>query len=242
MWPNFLRKISSLKNVFSFEGRRLIIFSTRYIGIEKVGSRLRKALPVAWIHRTCAHTHSETWNSRIIEKTRWSNALVIPESKNKGVSRRLECLGDPDGLNSECSRRVDMLQVYRCLTSNGLTLRVPLAAGAGNRTGTVAGSIRCQAAGTACRAKVLLLVGTGRHDVGNEGPTAQAGLSSCPRSATRVGPTSLDYSPLRVHSGEQQHSGDGDRSIRFPGEHFRTLCLIWSDVHGHQLFSTVSWK
>ncbi|GMN20739.1 hypothetical protein TIFTF001_048791 [Ficus carica] len=57
----------------------------RYIGIEKEGSRLRKALPVAWIHRTCAHTHSETWNSRIIEKTRWSNALVIPESKNKDV-------------------------------------------------------------------------------------------------------------------------------------------------------------
>ncbi|GMN72718.1 hypothetical protein TIFTF001_055275, partial [Ficus carica] len=58
-----------------FEERRLIIFSTRYIGIENEGSRLRKALPVAWIHRTCAHTHSETWNSRIIEKTRWSNAL-----------------------------------------------------------------------------------------------------------------------------------------------------------------------
>ncbi|GMN53209.1 hypothetical protein TIFTF001_022338 [Ficus carica] len=86
MWPNFLRKISSLKNVFSFEGRRLIIFSTRYIGIEKEGSKLRKALPVAWIHRTCAHTHSETWNSRIIEKTRWSDALVIPESKNKESS------------------------------------------------------------------------------------------------------------------------------------------------------------
>ncbi|GMN28105.1 hypothetical protein TIFTF001_046204 [Ficus carica] len=31
----------------------------------------------------CAHTHSETWNSRIIEKTRWSNALVIPEFTNK---------------------------------------------------------------------------------------------------------------------------------------------------------------
>ena len=61
--------------------RSWIKFSTRIIGIEKEGSRLRKELPVAWIHRTCAHTHSETWNSRIVEKTRWSNALAIPESK-----------------------------------------------------------------------------------------------------------------------------------------------------------------
>ncbi|GMN65886.1 hypothetical protein TIFTF001_034958 [Ficus carica] len=85
-----------------FEGRRLIIFSTRYIGIEKEGSRLRKALPVAWIHRTCAHTHSETWNSRIIEKTRWSNALVIPESKNKGI------FDTPPEFTQSCKIRYDL--------------------------------------------------------------------------------------------------------------------------------------
>ncbi|GMN61169.1 hypothetical protein TIFTF001_030262 [Ficus carica] len=64
------------------------------------------------------------------------------------VPREPRRSGDPDGLNSKCSRQ---------------------AARAGDRTGTIAGGVKCQAAGAMCCDKVLLSVGTERHDVGSAG-------------------------------------------------------------------------
>ncbi|GMN24770.1 hypothetical protein TIFTF001_045886 [Ficus carica] len=86
---------------------------------------------------------------------RWADPLFI------GVPRGLGCSGDPVGLNSKCSRRVDMLQVHRHRTSNRLAPRVPMAAGAGDTTGAVASGVRCQAADAECRVGRLLSACTG---------------------------------------------------------------------------------
>ncbi|GMN46271.1 hypothetical protein TIFTF001_015459 [Ficus carica] len=85
---------------------------------------------------------------------RWANPLFI------GVPRGLRCSGDSVGLNSECSRQVDMLQSGQ-------------AAGAGDRTGIAVGGVRCQAADAECRVGVLLSACTGWHDAGIKGPTEQ---------------------------------------------------------------------
>ncbi|GMN69913.1 hypothetical protein TIFTF001_038963 [Ficus carica] len=65
------------------EERTRIEFSTRYIGIEKVGSRNREALPVAWIYSIYAHTHSETWGLENSREDTLVDALAIPESEKQ---------------------------------------------------------------------------------------------------------------------------------------------------------------
>ena len=50
---------------------------------------------------------------------RWIDLLFI------GIPCGLGCSIDPVGLNSECSRWVDMLQMYKRRTSNGPMPRVP---------------------------------------------------------------------------------------------------------------------
>ncbi|GMN37496.1 hypothetical protein TIFTF001_042646 [Ficus carica] len=143
----------------------------------------------------------------------WVDHLFIDVTRGPGRT------DDSDGLNSECSRRVDMLQVVSTCQSGQET-------GTGDRIGTVADSVsgvRRRVQGAGCRARVLLSAGTRCHDVG---------------SATLASTMGLDYGPLGVHNGEQQHGGDSGRLIRFPGEHLCSISLIWSDVHGHRLFST----
>ena len=50
---------------------------------------------------------------------KWVDPLFID------VLHRPGCSGDSDGLNFECSRWVDMLQMYKRRTSNGPMPRVP---------------------------------------------------------------------------------------------------------------------
>ncbi|GMN59706.1 hypothetical protein TIFTF001_028799 [Ficus carica] len=76
--------------------------------------------------------------------------------------RSLGCSGDPVELNSECFRRVDMLQVHRHRMSSRLASRVPMTAGAGDRTSAVASGVRCQAVDVECRVGE---VGSGRFPI-----------------------------------------------------------------------------
>ncbi|GMN18842.1 hypothetical protein TIFTF001_049865 [Ficus carica] len=107
---------------------------------------------IAWSDRSCTVT------------LRWADLLFI------GVPCGLGCSGDPIGLDSECFRRVNMLQMHKYRTSNKLAPRVPmvwpaLGAKAGVRTGPVAGSVsgarRRRAACAVCYAMVLLLTSAG---------------------------------------------------------------------------------
>ncbi|GMN45250.1 hypothetical protein TIFTF001_014446 [Ficus carica] len=75
---------------------------------------------------------------------RWSDPLFID------VPRGLECSGNPIGLNSECSQRVDMFQAYRhLLCQSGQTT------GAGDMTSVVASGVKCQVTDAGCRVDVL---------------------------------------------------------------------------------------
>ncbi|GMN61192.1 hypothetical protein TIFTF001_030276 [Ficus carica] len=76
--------------------------------------------------------------------------------------------GDSIGLNSKCSRQVDMLQVHRHRTSNRPMPRV---------RGLMSRDTR--AADCECCARILLSACTGRRDADSEGPTEQVALSSC---------------------------------------------------------------
>ncbi|GMN66724.1 hypothetical protein TIFTF001_035778 [Ficus carica] len=69
---------------------------------------------------------------------RWADPLFI------GIPRGHGCSGDPVGLNSECPRRVDMLQVHMHHKSNRLAPRVPMICDGGHE-GRL---ILIQAAGT----------------------------------------------------------------------------------------------
>ncbi|GMN23734.1 hypothetical protein TIFTF001_051326 [Ficus carica] len=81
---------------------------------------------------------------------KWADPLFI------SVPYRLGCSSDLVGLNSECPLRVYIFESGQ-------------AAKAGDRTGTVASGVRCQAEDAMCCARVLLLVGTGQHDVASKG-------------------------------------------------------------------------
>ncbi|GMN60546.1 hypothetical protein TIFTF001_029626 [Ficus carica] len=70
----------------------------------------------------------------------------------------------------------------------------------------------CKVVGVACCAAVLLSVGTGRRGRNSTGPTTQA--------------------------KDQQYIRGGGRSTRFSGKNPQLVCLVWSDIHGHRLFST----
>ncbi|GMN61515.1 hypothetical protein TIFTF001_030600 [Ficus carica] len=122
---------------------------------------------------------------------KWANPVFI------GILCGLGCSGDLVGLNSECSRRVDMLQVHRHRGN-----RPALGAKVGARTGPVAGSVsgarRHRAMGTVCYAMVK--------------------YSSDPGSVAWSGVAGPKSDQLVVRKGDEQYTGDGGRSIRFPGK------------------------
>ncbi|GMN66344.1 hypothetical protein TIFTF001_035414 [Ficus carica] len=66
--------------------------------------------------------------------------------------------------------------------------------------------------GVACCVTVLLSAGTGRHGRNSTGPTTKA--------------------------EDQQYIKGGGRSTKFPRKNPQLVCLFWSGIHGHRLFST----
>ncbi|GMN61517.1 hypothetical protein TIFTF001_030608 [Ficus carica] len=149
---------------------------------------------------------------------KWANPVFI------GIPFELGCSGDPVGLNSECYRRVDMLQVHKHRGMHCVSLtrrrRLALGAKAGARIGPVADSVS----------------GARRRQAAGAVFYAMAKYSTDPGSVAWSGVTGPVSDQLVVHKGEEPYTGGDGHSILFPGKGsvvaggFCPINLVWRNV------------